>query len=98
MRIGRTRHGARPQPEMRGTTACAPMELAKRYCYHSLTHSGRTLHFLVKRVGGDRIMGGSVQPCDMPDHEPICGVNALLGPTQEDIDGMCGGSAAALLN
>jgi aminocarboxymuconate-semialdehyde decarboxylase len=74
------------------------MDLAKRLYYDSLTHSGRTLHFLVERVGGDRIMLSSDYPFDTRDREPISGVNALVGPTQEGIDGRLGGIAAALLN
>jgi len=95
--LGRIRHGARVRPELRGTTANAPMDLAKRFYYDSLTHSGRTLHFLVEMVGCDRILLGSDHPFDMRDRDPIIGVNSLVGPTQEDIDGILGGIAAALL-
>jgi aminocarboxymuconate-semialdehyde decarboxylase len=95
--LGRIRHGARVRPEVRGTTANAPIDLAKRFYYDSLTHSGRALHFLVEMVGCDRVMLGSDYPFDMRDRDPIVGVNSLLGPTQEDIEGILGGIAAALL-
>jgi aminocarboxymuconate-semialdehyde decarboxylase len=95
--LGRIRHGARLRPEVRGVTANAPMDLAKRFYYDSLTHSVRTLHFLVEMVGCDRIMLGSDYPFDMRDRDPVVGVNSLVGPTQEDIDGILGGTAAALL-
>jgi aminocarboxymuconate-semialdehyde decarboxylase len=96
--LGRIRHGARVRPEVRGATANAPMGLARRFYYDSLTHSARTLHFLVEMVGCDRIVLGSDYPFDMRDRDPMLGVNSLVGPTQEDIDGMLGGIAAALLN
>jgi aminocarboxymuconate-semialdehyde decarboxylase len=95
--LGRIRHGARVRPEVRGTTTNAPLELAKRFYYDSLTHSGRTLHYLVEMVGCDRIMLGSDYPFDMRDRDPLIGVNSLVGPTQEDIDGILGGIATALL-
>jgi aminocarboxymuconate-semialdehyde decarboxylase len=48
-------------------------------------------------VGCDRIMLGSDYPFDMRDRDPVVGVDSLVGPTQEDIDGILGGTAAALL-
>jgi aminocarboxymuconate-semialdehyde decarboxylase len=95
--LGRLRHGARVRPEVRGTTANAPMDLAKCFYYDSLTHSGRALHFLVDMVGCDRILLGSDYPFDMRDRDPTMAVNALVGPTQEEIDGILGQHAAALL-
>jgi aminocarboxymuconate-semialdehyde decarboxylase len=95
--LGRMRHGAQVRPEVRGVTANAPMDLAKRFYYDSLTHSARTLHFLVEMVGCDRVMLGSDYPFDMRDRDPVLGVNSLVGPTQEEIDGILGGTAATLL-
>lgn len=95
--LGRLRHGARVRSEVRGTTANAPMDLAKRLYYDSLTHSVRALHFLVEMVGYDRVLLGSDYPFDMRDHDPVTAVNSLVGPTQEEIDGILGGQAAALL-
>jgi aminocarboxymuconate-semialdehyde decarboxylase len=74
--LGRIRHSARVRPEVRGTTANPPMDLAKRFYYDSLTHSGRTLHFLVEMVGCDRIMLGSDYPFDMRDRDPIKGCSS----------------------
>jgi hypothetical protein len=73
------------------------MDLAKRFYDDSLTHSGRTLHFLVEMVGCSPILLGSDHPFDMRDRDPVNGVNSSVGPTQEDIDGMLGGNAAGLL-
>jgi aminocarboxymuconate-semialdehyde decarboxylase len=95
--LGRLRHGARVRAEVRGTTVNAPMDLAKRFYYDTLTHSVRTLRFLAEMVGCDRLLLGSDYPFDMRDRDPIVAVNALVGPTQEDIDGILGGHAAALL-
>jgi aminocarboxymuconate-semialdehyde decarboxylase len=95
--LGRLRHGARVRPELRGTTVNAPMDLAKRFYYDSLTHSVRALHFLVDMVGCDRLLLGSDYPFDMRDRDPIVAVNSLVGPTQAEIDGILGGNAAALL-
>jgi hypothetical protein len=63
----------------------------------SLTHSGRALHFLVDMVGCNRIMLGSDGAFDMCDRDPIVAVYSLVGPTQEDIEGLLGGLAAAVL-
>jgi aminocarboxymuconate-semialdehyde decarboxylase len=82
---------------MRGTTANAPMDLAKRFYYDSLTHSVRALHFLVDMVGSERILLGSDYPFAMRDRDPLVAVNSLLGPTQEEINAILGGHAAALL-
>ena len=48
-------------------------------------------------VGCDRLMLGSDYPFDMRDRDPVVGVNSLVGPRQEDIDHILGGTAAALL-
>jgi len=95
--LGRLRHGARVRPEIRGTTANAPMDLARRFYYDSLTHSVRALHFLVAMVGCDRLLLGSDYPFDMRDRDPVVAVNSLVGPTQKEIDGILGGNAAAFL-
>ena len=95
--LGRLRHGARVRPEIRGTTANAPMDLAGRFYYDSLTHSVRALHFLVEMVGCNRLLLGSDYPFDMRDRDPVVAVNSLVGPTQKEIDGILGGNAAALL-
>jgi aminocarboxymuconate-semialdehyde decarboxylase len=86
--LGRIRHGARVRPEVRGTTANAPMDFAKRFYDFSLTHSGRTLRFLMDMAGCDRIMLGRDYPFDVRDRDPIIGVNPLVRPTQEDIAGL----------
>jgi predicted TIM-barrel fold metal-dependent hydrolase len=49
-------------------------------------------------VGSDRILLGSDHPFDMRDRDPTVTVNALVGPTQEEIDGILGRHAATLLN
>jgi aminocarboxymuconate-semialdehyde decarboxylase len=95
--LGRLRHGARVRSEVRGTTANAPMDLAKRFYYDSLTHSVRALHFLVDMVGCDRLLLGSDYPFDMRDRDPAVAVNSLVGPTQEEINNILGGCAASLL-
>jgi aminocarboxymuconate-semialdehyde decarboxylase len=74
------------------------MDLARRFYYDGLSHSVRTLHFLVEMVGCDRIVLGSDYPFDMRDRDPVIGVNALVGPSQQEIDSIPGGTAAALLN
>jgi aminocarboxymuconate-semialdehyde decarboxylase len=95
--LGRLRHGARVRPEVRGTIANTPMDLAKRFYYDSLTHSGRALHFLVEMVGCDRIVLGSDYPFDMRDRDPVTAVNALVGPSQAQVEGILGANAAGLL-
>jgi aminocarboxymuconate-semialdehyde decarboxylase len=96
--LGRLRHGAQVRPELRGTTANAPMDLAKRLYYDSLTHSVRALRFLVDMVGCERVVLGSDHPFDMCDRDPIVAVYSLTGPTPPELDGILGGNAAALLN
>jgi len=95
--LGRIRHGARVRPECRGTLLNAPMELAKRFYFDSLTHSVRALHFLVDMLGCEHMVLGSDFPFDMRDRDPIVAVNSLVGPSLEDIQGILGNHAAALL-
>jgi hypothetical protein len=97
MLLGRSHHGARVRPEVCGTTANAPMDLAKRLYYDGLMHSVRTLHFLMEMVGCGRIRLGSDYPFGMRDRDPAVGVNSLVGPSQQDIDAILRGTAAALL-
>jgi aminocarboxymuconate-semialdehyde decarboxylase len=94
--LGRMRHAARVRPELRGTTANSPMDLAKRLYYDSLTHSMRALHFLVDMVGCDRIILGSGFPFDMRDRDPIVAIHSLTRPNLQEIDAILRRHAAAL--
>jgi aminocarboxymuconate-semialdehyde decarboxylase len=94
--LGRMRHAARVRPELRGTTANSPMDLAKRRYYDSLTHSMRALHFLVDMVGCDRIILGSGFPFDMRDRDPIVAIHSLTRPNLQEIDAILRRHAAAL--
>ena len=86
--LGRIRQGARVRPEVRGTTANAPPDLAKRFSDDRLTHSGRTLRFLMDMAGCDRIMLGRDYAFDVRDRDPTIVIDPLVGPAQEDIDGL----------
>ena len=84
------RHTAQVRPELRGTTANSPTDLAKRFYDDSLTHSLRVLHFLVDMVGCDRIILGRDFPFDMRDHDPIVAIHSLTGPNLQEIEAILG--------
>jgi len=73
------------------------MDLAKRFYYDSLTPSVRALYFLMEMVGCERIVLGSDYPFDMRDRDPVVAVNSLVGPSLEQVEGILGANAVALL-
>jgi aminocarboxymuconate-semialdehyde decarboxylase len=82
--VGRLDHGYAARREVRERLPRRPSDyLANLYC-DSLTHSARSLRFLLDRMGDGHVVIGSDYPFNMGDERPVEAVLALrLSPDVE---------------
>ena len=74
--LGRVTHGWAVRDEPHQFIDRAPIEYARGLYYDSLTHSADNLHFLIDKVGGERIVMGSDYPFDLGEKDPVAFLNA----------------------
>jgi len=77
--LGRLRHAATVRPELKHLQR-SPFDYLPHFCFDSITHNARALHFLIEWAGAERVMLGSDFPFDMGDPDPT-------GTMQRAIDG-----------
>lgn len=68
--IGRMDHGHEVRPEAAGI-ARLPSDYVKACWFDTITHSERTLRYIVDTVGPDRVVLGSDYPADMGETRPV---------------------------
>ncbi|HZD92246.1 MAG TPA: amidohydrolase family protein [Pseudolabrys sp.] len=61
----RWEHGWRVRPEPKVNIKTEPKDIAKRFFYDTILHSGPVLEFLIGHVGADHVLLGSDYPYDM---------------------------------
>jgi aminocarboxymuconate-semialdehyde decarboxylase len=81
---------------MRKDLSTSPDEYLKRFWYDSVVFGGDYLGYLVKKVGADRVIGGSDGPVDF-GQPSIPALIASAGITGADADKIAYGNAAYLL-
>jgi aminocarboxymuconate-semialdehyde decarboxylase len=69
--IGRLDHGWRVRPEPKKTVPRVPSDYLDHFWFDTITHNDQALEWLVKFVGGDRVMLGTDLPYDMGDADPL---------------------------
>lgn len=69
--IGRFDHGHEVRAEARAGAASLPSEYLRRLYFDSITHSERTLRYLVDLVGPSQVVMGSDYPADMGVADPV---------------------------
>lgn len=95
--LGRLDHGYAARPELRARLPHRPSEYLSSIYADSLIHDGRSLRFLIERIGADHVVLGSDYPFDMGCEAPVAEVRALgLPPATERA--ISGGTLARLLN
>jgi len=84
----------RPEARLR-LTETAEQSLGRLY-FDTITHSPRTLKFLVESVGADRVLLGSDYPFDMGNVDCVARVEAA-GLSDDDCTKVLGGRVKELL-
>jgi aminocarboxymuconate-semialdehyde decarboxylase len=94
--VGRFDHGHEVRPEATGIAAL-PSDYVRRIWVDTITHSERTLRYIVDTVGADRVVLGSDYPADMGEPYPVDFVESCASLTDAEKAGILGANAAQLL-
>jgi aminocarboxymuconate-semialdehyde decarboxylase len=93
--IGRFDHGYEVRPEATGIAAL-PSDYVRRVWVDTITHSERTLRYIVDTVGADKVVLGSDYPADMGEPYPVDFVESCDSLTTAEKEAILGANAAAL--
>lgn len=93
--IGRFDHGYEVRPEATGI-AGLPSDYVRRIWVDTITHSERTLRYIVDTVGADRVVVGSDYPADMGEPYPVDFVESCDSLTAREKQAILGANAAQL--
>ena len=93
--VGRFDHGHEVRPEATGI-AHLPSDYVRRIWVDTITHSERTLRYIVDTVGVDRVVLGSDYPADMGEPYPVDFVESCNSLSQPEKVGILGANAAEL--
>ena len=94
--IGRLDHGYHARPELQARLPKPPSAYLGNVYADSLIHDGRSLRFLIDRLGADHVVLGSDYPFDMGCEAPMAAVRELGLPVEQE-RAVLGGSLAGLL-
>src|SRR6185437_6424916 len=92
----RWEHGWKVRPEPKKNIAKQPADIAKRFMYDTILHSGKTLEAMIGLVGAGNVLLGSDYPYDMAMLDCVAHVRSLK-ISDSDKTAILGGHAAALL-
>lgn len=93
--IGRIDHGWKVRPETKHLQN-PPSSYLRRFTYDTISHSKKTLEFVISEVGADRVMIGSDYCLDMGYSRPIEFLDQIA-LTSEQRNLIMGGTAAQIL-
>jgi aminocarboxymuconate-semialdehyde decarboxylase len=93
--IGRFDHGHEVRPEATGI-AHLPSDYVRRIWVDTITHSERTLRYIVDTVGADRVVLGSDYPADMGEPDPVGFVESCASLSEAEKLAILGGNASKL--
>jgi aminocarboxymuconate-semialdehyde decarboxylase len=93
--VGRFDHGQEVRPEASGIAAL-PSDYVRRIWVDTITHSERTLRYIVDTVGADRVVLGSDYPADMGEPEPVAFIESCASLTADEKNAILAGNAAKL--
>jgi aminocarboxymuconate-semialdehyde decarboxylase len=93
--VGRFDHGYEVRPEATGIAAL-PSDYVRRVWVDTITHSERTLRYIVDTVGADKVVLGSDYPADMGEPYPVDFVESCDSLTAAEKEAILGANAAAL--
>jgi aminocarboxymuconate-semialdehyde decarboxylase len=93
--VGRFDHGHEVRPEATGI-AHLPSDYVRRIWVDTITHSERTLRYIVDTVGADRVVLGSDYPADMGEPYPAGFVESCTSLSEAEKVAILGGNASKL--
>ena len=94
--IGRLDHGFEVRKEINGHLPKPPSAYLKNIYCDSLTHSDKSQHFLIDRIGFDHVVLGTDHPFDMQTERPVDEIAALQLPVEQQ-KAILGGTLKKLL-
>jgi aminocarboxymuconate-semialdehyde decarboxylase len=93
--VGRFDHGHEVRPEA-SAIAQLPSDYVRRIWVDTITHSERTLRYIVDTVGADRVVLGSDYPADMGEPRPVDFVESCESLSDAEKTAILGANAARL--
>jgi aminocarboxymuconate-semialdehyde decarboxylase len=93
--VGRFDHGHEVRPEA-SAIAQLPSDYVRRIWVDTITHSERTLRYIVDTVGADRVVLGSDYPADMGEPRPVDFIESCDSLSDAEKTAILGANAAAL--
>lgn len=93
--VGRFDHGHEVRPEATGIDAL-PSDYVRRIWVDTITHSERTLRYIVDTVGADNVVLGSDYPADMGEPYPVDFVESCDSLSPAEKKAILGANAARL--
>lgn len=93
--VGRFDHGHEVRPES-SAIAQLPSDYVRRIWVDTITHSERTLRYIVDTVGADKVVLGSDYPADMGEPLPVDFIESCESLSDAEKTAILGGNAAAL--
>lgn len=95
---GRMDHAYHARSHCRHGASRPPSEYLKQFYYESVVFDPAQLSMLVSRYGADQVLLGSDYPYAMGDPDPVGFVRKAPSLGKRDIQAICGGNAARLLD
>jgi aminocarboxymuconate-semialdehyde decarboxylase len=93
--VGRLDHGQSVRPEGAGI-ARLPSDYVRACWFDTITHSERTLRYILDVAGADRVVLGSDYPADMGEPQPVDFIEGCASLTATEKTAILGGNAARL--
>ena len=93
---GRLEHGSSVRPEL-AHLKTPPSSYLRRFHYDTITHSDRSLQFLIEQVGADRVLLGSDYCFDMGYERPVEVLNEMHTLSENDRAAILGTNARSVL-
>lgn len=93
--IGRLDHGHEVRPEATGLLKL-PSDYVRACWFDTITHSARTLRYLIDVAGADKVVLGSDYPADMGEPQPVDFVEGCTTLTAAERSAILRGNAARL--
>jgi len=95
--VGRLDHGQKVRPEATGI-AQLPSDYVRACWFDTITHSERTLRYIIDVVGADRVVLGSDYPADMGEPQPVDFIESCTSLTDAEKTAILGNNATRLFS
>jgi aminocarboxymuconate-semialdehyde decarboxylase len=93
--VGRLDHGHEVRPEATGILQL-PSDYVRACWFDTITHSERTLRYLIDSVGADKVVLGSDYPADMGEPHPVSFIEGCTSLTEAEKSAILSSNASRL--